>query len=222
MIAHFIKRDFKTYKLAWNFLIIGTVLFVSMSILSGFKVLLILLGYLYFFFGLIPYNNLIGVTWRSQHIMSRNYLLSLPIKREKLFHTIQLRAFIYWLPFLILQSLLPLIPFKLPFKGIFSFSGFRYVSYLVFLLFAVLWLINMGFILPISMERITSYLTQKQRFTAHLKLWLFYMLEFFLMLFTFKSYIIFRGNIAYLLTVMVILISIFRSYYAKKLWLYHQ
>jgi hypothetical protein len=100
MILHFIRRDFKTFRTQWALLLVMSA--VAIPFLVSNPMVIQLLFMAFFMFGVTPAQQIIGAKFRSQHVMSRNYLLSLPIKREKNFLFILARLQIFMLPMIAL------------------------------------------------------------------------------------------------------------------------
>lgn len=213
MTWHFIKRDFNSYKFFWVILMIFSCLGVPAILRS--EAWLFLLGYGYFFFGLVPINNLTGVTWRSQHVMSRNYLLSLPIKRKSLFLITQVRALVYFGPFAIYALSAPFLSQN--FTKAFGIAGEYYLIYAVMVVFAVIWLINYMINMQLGWERVTTYLTQQQRAKEWVKIMVVSFGEFFIVGFCFIGPLL-KINPILPLLVIIGLTSV-RYTYSMKGWL---
>ena len=97
MILHFVKRDFDSSKHVWIIAAVFTVVLLlagaygDVAANSGF----LLMGAMLMIFG---HAVVLGTNLRSQHVMSRTYLLSLPISRTRLFRINFLRAWVFALP----------------------------------------------------------------------------------------------------------------------------
>ncbi len=155
MIIHFIKRDFVSHKFYWAVLGIATVGAVPCMFIS--EAFFMALFYAYVLFSLIPINSLTGVTWRSQHIMSRNYILALPVERNRLFLMIQYRALVYWIPLVILALAAPVI------VPSFKDTVDCYPVYVLMIFPCIFWFINSMISMQLSGEKINSYLTHQKR-----------------------------------------------------------
>ena len=135
-----------------------------------------LLALTYFIFALVPVQQLAGVKFRSQHIMSRNYLLSLPIPRKTNFIYLGLRMQIFNLPLLGLFFLLPTFKFidkLLP-------AQFWATNWHLFLLVPIcgIWLSAQQLHSFLTWEEISSHLTSGQRFRAWVVTIFSYIVEF--------------------------------------------
>ena len=224
MIFHFIKRDYNTYRFFWIIIGVFSVVSIPAVLVSGKYFMPV--AYAYLFFGIIPIKDLIGVTWRSQHIMSRNYILALPVKRKKLFFMIQYRALIYWLPFLILSWIAPLF---LSDSILRKESENSYLIYALMIILGVIWFINSSITMQLACEKISSYLTQKQRAKEWIKLMVVYLGEFAIVGISFLSILGISFHSSYIdtvhislpLLIVLALVSI-RFYLAKKRWLGQQ
>jgi len=221
MILHFIKRDFNTHRLTWAIIGLATLLGLSLAAVFGIAALGILL-YAYFFLGIIPMYSLVGSNWRTQHVMSRNYMLSLPLKRSRLFLIIQVRALVFWLPFIVLAMVL--LPFAQAEMERLSgkLSVIDFFVFLLCLLFNVIWFINMSIKMQISFERITSYLTQKQRALKSIGSMVIYIGGMFVIGFSFFG--LFALGIWWdiLVLTLVAMLSFFFFSSARDAWLYQQ
>ena len=214
MTWHFIKRDFQSYRFFW-------ILLILFSCLGVFAVMhsrnwLFLLGNGYFLFGMVPIGNLTGVTWRSQHIMSRNYLLSLPINRKGLFLITQARAFVYFAPFAVYALVAPLLSQDL-FRTI-PISCDHYFIYTAMVLTFVIWLINTMINMQLGWERVTTYLTQLQRAKEWVKLMIVYIGEIYIVGLCFiGSWLLSLSPVLPL--AIIIGMTCVRYFYTRKGWL---
>lgn len=175
MIWHFLKRDLKTYRFFWCALVISIAGMWPFVFSAENGIYPLLLAQLYFFFAMIPLQELTGVTWRSQHIMSRSYLLSLPVRRRSLFAIVQLRALVFWLPLLAFGALCPLFNFHT--KFILTKFGISYSIYVLTLLTGAAWFCNDQIHAQLQWEKINAHLTMSQRVWAWIRLLLFRMIE---------------------------------------------
>lgn len=162
MIYHFLHRDFLSNRINWviNLIIVATCLAGA----SLHPEILFILGVVLLFFAIIPLQSLTGAAWRSQHVMSRNYLLSLPVERRKMFLIVQMRALVFALPVLIYALVMP---FYSPFFASVVLAAHSYfVLYALTLLMAIVWMINSAIYSNLIFEKITSYLTKVERTTS--------------------------------------------------------
>lgn len=159
MIYHFVKRDFKSHFINWAILlIIVTACLWAMRLASE---VIFVLGACLMFYAILPLQTITGASWRSQHSMSRNYLLSLPVPRKKMFFIVQIRAFVFALPIFLYALLIPeasdffsaLVPQA-------QQNRFFYVLN-VFLL--LVWMINSSISANLVFEKISTYQTKLQR-----------------------------------------------------------
>jgi hypothetical protein len=158
MILHFIRRDFRSDRSLWTLFVVvfGAAVPVAASDPSFY--VFFFLGP--FIFALLPIQRLTGVTWRSQHIMSRNYMLSLPVSRHRMYLATVIRAGVYAAPFVLTALIFPV--WALPEHELFSWS--RYGLYVPVIAAAVFWQINALISTQIDHERISSHLTARARF----------------------------------------------------------
>jgi hypothetical protein len=221
MVTHFIKQDFKSNSLAW--IIVGILtLGAGLSIvfwpwLWGAAVMI--LGYLYFFLGLTPLQGITGAKFRSQHVMSRNYLLSLPVNRRRQFAIIQLRALIYWIPLIVLVSALPFVSFREGFKRIRQSNP---LLYFVLIMSSVLWIINRIISIQITTERITSYQTKRQRFIRWIGDISLFVVEIAIVNFSWFGFIMLGGLGDFVVVMVVVGLAFWRYNSARQGWLYQQ
>ena len=101
MIAPFIIRDFKTFKMAWLFIVLFSLAAIP---LRSHSFVLSFLTMSYFLFACVPISQIVGAKNRSQHVMSRNYLLALPINRKRNFLYLIVRIQIFLVPLILLAA----------------------------------------------------------------------------------------------------------------------
>ncbi len=161
MIRHFLKRDFRDYQLYWVLVFAVAFVFGLLYQATGILLYLYLAVYTCVFLAFLPVNYLTGVTWRAQHIMSRNYLLALPIGRKHLFHIVLLRILVFWTPLWALLFYLPValnrnLPYRLTHP----------VAYVLLVLIGSFWLINAIIAMQLRYEEIIRYMHVRQRIAA--------------------------------------------------------
>ena len=166
MIGHFLKRDFLDFRLLWIGLLIVTLLWAmgSKRIFGTTGLEYLFFGYI--FFGMLPQNFILGSPWRTQHQISRHYLLSLPLAHKNLFLIQNIRMMIFGFPALALGSLLP-------FWGSSLFDHFTGLSWVLFysgLVVSFGLLEQIGIWTTLEWERVTSYLQPSERFGAYMKI----------------------------------------------------
>lgn len=120
-----------------------------------------MLGVGYLLFAMAPMNGIAGVTWRSQQIMSRNYLLALPVPRKQMFMLIQIRALVFWAPLFAFFTLIPIWQ-----ESRLEWTPARYTCTVLTLSGLAFWCINMMISAQLNWERIATFLNQSQRFKA--------------------------------------------------------
>lgn len=162
MITHFIFRDLKSNRIYWLITLIVTLLAIPAVYFHGDA--LLLLFYPYFFMSISPLAGLIGSRWRAQHVMSRHYLLSLPVSRIKLFRIIQLRAFVFQIPLYLLLTYVIFTDSECTLR----FNQLQLLSILLGSLIAGNWFINLAVDNAIAYEAIGSHQVPVKR----IKLWI--------------------------------------------------
>lgn len=172
MIKHFLKRDFDDCYIYWFVVIIVAVLALVIGPLLTRKEFLVLWGvlaYIYFIIGIFPLTHVLGSQWRSQHYLSRFYLLALPVSRLELFNIQQIRILFFMVPFIFVMLALPLV---------FLFSQFVVLSpvclvwgIVYFLLFFISIMLYLQGIISavLASERISRKVDKSDRFFAQLK-----------------------------------------------------
>jgi len=165
MILHFLKRDFVDHLLGWIFILVITGLAILVSHTPVGLINWPILFIVYYFFATTANQHTLGSVWRTQHLLSRHYLLSLPASHKKLFLTLQIRILVFWLPFLTLACLFPLIV-----SGTGFFTVETWILYYFGLFTSVVTVIHTGIWSALEMERISSYLPKRQRLWANIKL----------------------------------------------------
>lgn len=220
MIRHFLLRDFRTYRMFWIILAILTGCAVVAMLLSSSLIPLLLLGYAYLLFGLLPLQSLTGVRFRSQHIMSRNYLLSLPVKREYLFLIIQFRNLIFWVPLILLLLSVPFLP--LGDDSPFGVPKNWYGLYCIGVLSCLVWMTNGSIQAQLSIEKIMAYVTQKKRALAWLKTLGVYLVEVLLLIALSAGFLSLGTFYDVIFVTLAVGLAWTRFYFARKSWLHHQ
>ena len=162
MIYHFLYRDFLSNKINWVICLIITLVCMVTSVYS--PEILTILGVCLMFFAVIPLQSLTGAAWRSQHVMSRNYLLSLPVPRNKMFFMVQMRAVVFAVPIIIYTLVMPFCSDF--FNSVVSYSPRFYPIYVFTVLLAIVWMINIAIYSNLIFEKITTYLTKLDRTKA--------------------------------------------------------
>lgn len=159
MIRHFLRRDFLDFRLGWIIVAIITGLGLGTFAVSAHTASLAGLFYAYFIFALLPIGHIQGSLWRTQHQMSRHYLLSLPVSHKRLFVVQQIRLVVFWLPLATLAALAPFL------TGV----GQRWSGTGIWLLFYFALLTTISFFMHtmtwqgLEMERISSYVPKGRR-----------------------------------------------------------
>jgi len=156
MTLHFLKRDFRDFLLYWIILLILTII----ALLAG-MIGLSMLVWAYFMFPSMAEGYILGSPWRTQHQMSRHYLLSLPISHKRLFVTQQIRILVFWMPLLILMSCVPFTILTSVEFGLFYYFAV-FVS-IAFWMHSQIWS-------ALEMESISTYLPKGYRIWAYIKL----------------------------------------------------
>jgi len=220
MIKHFLLRDFRTFQLLWIILAILTGCALVTSLLSSSFIPLFLLGYACFFFGLIPLVTLTGVRFRSQHLMSRNYLLSLPIQRRYLFLIIQFRSLIFWMPLILLLLLLPFLP--LGEDSPFGVPKNWYGLYGIGVLSCFVWMTNSFIQGQLSSEKITAYVTQRKRAFAWLTFFAVYFGEMVLLGALAAGFLLLGTIYDVIFVALAVGLAWARFYFARKSWIHNQ
>jgi hypothetical protein len=175
---HFLKRDFLDFRLYWIILGIITAFYIfTYGVVRHSWLGLEWLFWAYFMFAIIPVNYILGSVWRTQHQLSRHYLLALPINHKRLFALQHLRILIFWFPLLSLGSLYPFLSgmsssfawnaWLLYYMGLLTTAGL-YLEYFIWS--------------TVEWEEISRYLPKGARFGAYLKLFVVPWAIFFLLL----------------------------------------
>lgn len=163
MLTHFIKRDFKDLKLGWG--IVGGIVFLALAAIpfspkEGVFIIAAVIGYTLFFMTLIPLNQVLGSHWRNQHVMSRYYLLSLPVPRNELFKIQQIRLLIYGLPITLFAIITPMFWLAVPEIWFLLFTLF----YSILVGVTIIFFIQLMILFNLFMENFSSHVNQQERF----------------------------------------------------------
>jgi hypothetical protein len=162
MIGHFLKRDFKDSLTSWIILSFLSVLFLIFYTLSRSESLIFGLGYLFFMFSIFQIANLMGNIVRTDHIISRQYYLALPAKRNTLFFILLIRIFIFNIPLFIYLTLIAPITLRESFAGYLT-STFSYFTYFYGVLTGLIWFISTGLLQALIMERSLHHSSSRKR-----------------------------------------------------------
>jgi len=106
MTLHFLKWDFVKNRFAWILLLGLTLAVAPMAAKEPTLLQILFMGY--FFFAILQIAPVIGTRMRSQHTLSRNYLLTLPIRRYDTFVILLIRLMVFTIPFMVLFWPVPL------------------------------------------------------------------------------------------------------------------
>jgi hypothetical protein len=184
MIWHFVKRDFKSDRTLWVFLALVIVI-GSLSAL-GNPESYGLAPYFSFLFALTGSNKIVGTQFRSQHQMSRNYILSLPASRERLFWISNVRFLVYATPFLITSLAAPLFNPKLYVEPL------RFWVFYFALIAVTVWNFNLLNKIQIRLERRSTFPKSSDRFFAALRLWIPFVIEVVIVVLSMSALLISR------------------------------
>ncbi len=169
MIFHFMKRDFVSHRLPWFILALFTA--ASLLLFRSSHLIYMALLYSYLLFAMTPMAELTGAKWRSQHVMSRSYLLALPVERKRLFWFTQWRAMVFFLPMIALSYILPtFLPEAHRIYVNFMPKDFPFGLYHILVILMVVWMLNSMISLPLGFEKVWSYPSQQRRMLAYIKL----------------------------------------------------
>ncbi len=175
MLKHFLKRDFKTNWIVWAFVVISGMFAWVMSLYVSIIPVLFGLGYIYFLVAFASHFMVLGTQWRSQHCMSRYYLLALPIERKSLYLIMQCRILVHWVPLLLVLLYTPVSYYYTTDGGRVShgWQGMpirHYVVYGLGVLSAMIWMVSSSIYVQLMSEKVTCYLIQYKRIVAWLML----------------------------------------------------
>jgi hypothetical protein len=174
MISHFLKRDLKDSMVFWIVLGLMSVLILGAYWWSPSESLIMCLGWLYFIFSQFVTLNITGTLIRTDHMISRQYFLSLPLKRNSFFLITLLRLSVFYLP-LWLYLIIMVSLFSIS-RKLYLLPSF-YISFLVFL-FAIsltlIWWISHGLLYSLLLERSLRFSNSTKRLlTALVPMFLF-------------------------------------------------
>jgi len=156
MILHFLGRDFRDHLLYWCLLVIITTVVALIGGTAGLPWLL----WVYYIFPSVAEGFILGSTWRTQHQMSRHYLLALPISHKKLFAIQQVRMLVFWIPLLTLVSILPFTTLVSVRVGVFYY--FAVLMSIACFMHSQIWS-------ALEMESISTYLPKGYRLWGYIK-----------------------------------------------------
>ncbi|MBS1958672.1 MAG: hypothetical protein JST80_04290 [Bdellovibrionales bacterium] len=160
-LLHFIKWDIISFKIYWILLAtasISIVLFFGTSADSARMLL-----FLFFMFGIVPTHHITGSKLRSQHVMSRSYLLSLPIKRQTLFFYIIIRKLVFYLPLILLFYCLPKLAVS-TISPVFAKTDFTNLSFYFLVPVLIVLFILLGLQNKLETEKLSAHTTTDKRF----------------------------------------------------------
>ncbi|HEY5038240.1 MAG TPA: hypothetical protein VIJ93_04125 [bacterium] len=217
MILHFIKRDFISHRLPW--IVLGLLTFLSVKLFASSHLIYMGLLYAYLLFAMTPMGEMTGAKWRSQHVMSRSYLLALPVERKKLFWITQARALVFFLPLIALAYILPtFLPEAQRLYVNFVPKHFPFGLYHLLVLLMVVWLLNTMISLPLGFEKVWGYPTQRGRMLAYVRLIGVFLFELFLIILSCSETYFYASKPVFPLAVTAFL-AFERFYLARRSWL---
>ncbi len=217
MIWHFIKRDFLSHTVAWAILAATTVF--SLLFFSYNHLVYLGLLYVYLLFAMQPMGELTGAKWRSQHVMSRSYLLALPVERKKLFWFTQWRALVFFLPLIAFTYILPnYLPEAHRIYINFVPKDFPLGIYHVLILVMVVWLLNSMISMPLEAERVWTYQTQQRRMWAYVRMIGVFLFELFMIILSCSETYLYASHAIFPLVVTSI-VAFIRFYLTRRSWL---
>ena len=161
MLIHWLKWDFRIHRVQWViFLLLEFLAYFLESGMERFEIMVALA----IIYSVLPAAKLFGTRGRSQHVMSRSYLLSLPEPRFRTYLTLILRMQIFAIPQMILL-------FVLPGSGLLRKSPglevwLHPVYFRLILLPGMIWLVAFQLRTQLAQERISTYLKVTERFFA--------------------------------------------------------
>ena len=214
MIWHFLRRDFLSHRFQWSLLILGVC--VSLPFIAIQPETLNGLGYGFFLFALISLGSLGGSKWRNQQMISRAYLLALPVARKYQFVLVQIRAFVFFLPFFLYLLMAP--HYSLNFQKIVAPAGANLWLYSLMVFATLVWQCNAILMIGLGFERITALLRQSERALMALLATLFFGAQSILVVLCF----IYRPLIEFnpLAPLLIIFgLTGFQYYRTRKMWL---
>ena len=217
MIFHFIKRDFISHRLPWTVLALMT--FLSVRLFASSHLIYMGLLYAYLLFAVTPMSEMTGAKWRSQHVMSRSYLLALPVKRKKLFWFTQARALVFFLPLIALVYILPtFLPEARHIYVNFVPKDFSFGIYHVLVLLMVVWMLNSMISLPLGFEKVWGYSTQGRRILAYVLIIGVFLFELLLIILSCSETFFYASKPIFPLVVTGF-VAFARFYMARRSWL---
>jgi hypothetical protein len=217
MIWHFVKQDFISHRLPWAILALITIF--SLAFFSYNHLVYIGLIYAYLLFAMTPMTELTGAKWRSQHVMSRSYMLALPVDRKELFWTTQWRGLIFFLPLIAMAFILPtFLPEAHRIYINFVPKTFPLGVYHVLILVMVVWLLNCMIAIPLSFERISAIQTQQGRLWAYVRIIGVFLFELFLIILSCSETYLYASRPTFPLIVAGIL-ALIRFFLTRRNWL---
>ena len=169
MIWHFLKRDFLDFRLWWALVAAVTFIWlviemVAPTVFGSVSDQFLVLAYL--MFAMMPQSYILGSVWRTQHQLSRHYLLALPLPHRRLFVIQHARLLPFWLPLFIVVSVGPV------FWGL----GERparpdvWILHCVGVVASTALLIEHGIWSTLETERISRYVPSGQRLLAWIRM----------------------------------------------------
>lgn len=217
MIFHFVKRDFISHRLPWAILILFTIF--SLMFFSYNHLIYIGLLYAYLLFAMTPMTEMTGAKWRSQHVMSRSYLLALPVERKTLFWFTQFRALIFFMPLIIFCYILPtFLPEAHRIYINFVPKNFPIGIYHVLVLVMVVWLLNCMMSLPLGFEKVWTYPTQQKRLRAYIVMIGVFLFELFLIILSCSETYLYASHPFFPL-IVTSAVAFVRFYLTRRSWL---
>ncbi|MFM8268932.1 MAG: hypothetical protein ACKN9V_01995 [Pseudomonadota bacterium] len=167
MIKHFLVQDFRDSLVIW--IIFAAVAFVLTS--SYFiwpnSNSIIILGFSCFMFSVLQTANIVGTVIRSDHILSRHYYLTLPLKRHRMFSVIILRLFVFFLPLWLFCTVIAPLTFRVEFSSVTS-STSCYLIYVFGITLGIFWFLGQGLLHSVILQQSLHFSSSKKRILSAL------------------------------------------------------
>jgi hypothetical protein len=160
MIFHFMYRDALDNRISWYVVIAVSLLAIPFFYLNP-NLAWTFLFFSYYMFSMAPLQAMMGSAHRSQHIMSRHYLLALPVPRKKIFRLLFFRLIPYGAPLFVCAALMPLyLDFS---KTVSADHPISYLSFLFLLLGGAVMFMCLAIGIQLGMEQFVRCINGRQR-----------------------------------------------------------
>lgn len=167
MIRHFLAQDFRDSIVGWIIFATLTFLLTLSYLVWQNPYFVYSLGYSCFMFSIFQSTNLVGSVVRSDHILSRHYYLTLPIKKQRMFYLVILRLSIFFFPIWFFCTVIAPLTLRSDFSPIISTVS-CYSTYVLGVTTGILWFLGQMLRQTVIWEQSLHFSSSRKRILSGL------------------------------------------------------